>query len=334
MTVPAFLSTGACGARSEMVSTDRRPTTVTHAGPCAATPSPSRLYSPPNPGLMPPLTGDGQRLYATVSIDTSAGDLEIVSIDPCTGEAVVIGNPGQTSQATPPIYPFGGVVYFASSRGNSGDLFRTDPVGGSVTPILDFTVPPGRVELNAFAIDATNAYGVQIGFASVLVIASIDGSARVDVGSDVHATIPVIDDSFVFFAEDRGVARVPKTGGAETILTSGLPCSIADNGMRALAGDATYLFVAMEYPAELLRVPKDGTPASFLAPLWPCTDIAVDDAYVYFGQKSMPPTGLQRIAKGGGEPTTIASGAPGGIYVDARSVYWSDGESVWKVDKP
>jgi hypothetical protein len=111
-----------------------------------------------------------------------------------------------------------------------------------------------------------------------------------------------------------------------------------DSTLRSMAADQDALYTFTRTAFNLWRVPKDGSAPTLLVTSTSCSQIAVDDAYVYFGvwgDASGAGGAIRRVPKTGGAVETLASDVePWGIVVDASSVYWVHALStVMKVDK-
>lgn len=132
------------------------------------------------------------------------------------------------------------------------------------------------------------------------------------------------------------VAKLPKAGGAETILAADQPCP------RNLSIDATSAYWVNRGPetpsnpyadGAVMRVDKNGgTPSTIASKQFGDAALAVDDAGVYWSTCGKE-NGVYRLSKTGGTPTLIAdTSCAWSIAVDATNVYWIS-DAIKKADK-
>jgi len=131
------------------------------------------------------------------------------------------------------------------------------------------------------------------------------------------------------------IGKVSKNGGAPTWLAVDQPCP------RHIALDAANVYwvnegipTAGEYrDGSIVRVAKiGGTPTTLVAKVDGRAAIAVDETHAYWTDCGID--AIRRVPKQGGAPETFASSrCPSNIIVDVTSVYWSETESVKKLDK-
>ncbi len=111
-------------------------------------------------------------------------------------------------------------------------------------------------------------------------------------------------------------------------------CGNGESTLRSMAADAEAIYTFTSEAFHLWRVPKDGSAPTLLVTSTSCSQIVVDDAYVYFSSPG-DGGGILRVPKAGGAVETVAPETePGNIVVDAYSVYWvHDATAVMKIDK-
>lgn len=115
------------------------------------------------------------------------------------------------------------------------------------------------------------------------------------------------------------VKKVPTSGGATTVLASGL------GGPAALAIDATSVYFTLAGSlGKIMKVPlAGGTPVTLCAQ--PATAaIEVDAHDVYWGDLALSDN-VGKIPIGGGTTTSLATGLVTGLALDSTNLYWSDG---------
>ena len=168
-----------------------------------------------------------------------------------------------------------------------------------------------------------------------------DGS-KPAVASGVQSPIAIaLDDAHVYFTTGKGTGaaapagkngrlwRMPKTGGAATMLASGLPDEPA-----GLAVDATHVYLSAvtwtnaetERAGVVARVEKAGGDLEILAKDQPAVRgawLSADHVYVRSGRPGRPGA-VVRIAKAGGAPESFVTDSTlSYATADADSIYFS-----------
>jgi hypothetical protein len=151
--------------------------------------------------------------------------------------------------------------------------------------------------------------------------------------------VAAVDDARVYFnetppSETLEVGGVLKAGGPSAILAGSVGVS---GGFAQDDGAIYWLTPSGEGPGwSVVRVSKDGGDLQTLvmgeqSPY----GIAVDETHVYWGAGGAPgPTqALRRAPKDGGVAEAFATGPIGVFTLDERSVYWSTGHALMKLDK-
>ncbi len=132
------------------------------------------------------------------------------------------------------------------------------------------------------------------------------------------------------------VAKLPKAGGAETILAADQSCP------RNLVVDAANVYWVNRGPESasnqfidgaVMRVDKNGgAPSTIASKQFGDAALAVDDANVYWTTCGKE-IGVYRLSKTGGAPVLIADASCAtSIAVDTTHVYWIS-DAIKKVDK-
>lgn len=153
------------------------------------------------------------------------------------------------------------------------------------------------------------------------------------------------DETYLYLATTpSGLLRVDKSGGTLESLSKD------DSGVTCVGVDASHVYYSLATAGEVKRIPKNGGAAETLVTGMPDPDnLAVDDTYVYWINESEDaPAGasLMRMAKSGGTPLSLATGAivakagygrttQDGLAVTSESVVWIDegGGAVYLVAK-
>jgi hypothetical protein len=335
--VPSLLLLAACGSRTALevdVASDAGPRSAS----CVAAPHPTVLVSLLARGMEGAasyaFTGDASRLYTFVW-GADSQTTHVLSVDPCTGASVVLGDATAYSS---PLAADGSGVYFETSpdRGQTFDLVRSDPLGARSSVVSTYSL-----YLTGLTVFGGRGYAVT--GSTALEVLALDGSGPSTlVSSPVADRVRVwwdgaaVDDAYVYFYGSNGLERVPVRGGPTTTL-------FPDGGASACGGSsaaADPLVVAddanvyLSGAHGLRRVAKDGSSTS----AYPgtessrCGPLAIDDAYLYFADR----TAVRRVAKTGGAVEALANANDaGGIVVTANSLYWLDYvRAVMKLDKP
>jgi hypothetical protein len=326
-------ATSGCGTRTGLLAGEAVPVVADEGGSglaCARAPQPKVLYAANS--LRPDLTGDGRRLYALRPRESGGGS-DVLSVDPCSGAAKTLGRAVPLSSADPPVVPFRGRVYWVDAPGTGAtqDLFRSDPLAG----------PPERLMSLGTEVDAlafTGTVALAVAFDGTLLSLPLGGGTGATLVADALPSNPFVDGGFVYYARlSGGIGRIALTGGTVVTLGPAEQTCVGPNSLRAIAADDEALYTVSRDSYQLWRIRKDGA-ASLLTTLSWCSQIALDDDYVYFTDSASSPAGgrVSRIAKAGGSVEVLATGTDAwGIYADATSVYWIDfGRGrLMKVDK-
>jgi hypothetical protein len=142
-----------------------------------------------------------------------------------------------------------------------------------------------------------------------------DASVPTDLVPDALPLRLASDADYVYWTACGGIERVARGGGSVQQLDD-MSCSMA------LATDGTDVYFVDWENHQLRRVPAGGGTASVVvsdATIAP-TPLAMDANYVYYATGA----GLFRIGRAGGNPELLAGGAISDIAVDDACVYWGD----------
>jgi hypothetical protein len=149
--------------------------------------------------------------------------------------------------------------------------------------------------------------------------------------------VAAVDDARVYFDESpptgSALGSVAKTGGPAATLAP-----VSSLGPYAQDEGAIYWLDWHDQGtgSSVVRVPKGGGSVEVLvggqdAPY----GIGVDDTHVYWavGDAVGATQALRRAPKDGGAPEPVADGPVGAFTLDQRSVYWSTGHALMRLDK-
>jgi hypothetical protein len=213
--------------------------------------------------------------------------------------------------------------------GRRADSASAHDASSDATP-HDSTSSDTEVAHDATALDA-EAGGCSAGVAGVTCLATV-GSAY------IYEYIAV-DDHDVYLVElgateaDTAIVRVPRVGGSSVIVAQAAPA-------LPPASDGTNLYWGSRGAdgGSIFQVPLAGGAVTTLAPAVYPQCLTVDETSVYWTDVTSSGFGVVvKVPKGGGSPTTLATGTDRfpsylPIAVDSTNVYWVD-QSVMKVAK-
>jgi hypothetical protein len=173
------------------------------------------------------------------------------------------------------------------------------------------------VECYGIAVDGTDVYwtGAETGLIQKV---SKLGGAPVTLATTSNPRGLALDDAYVYWAADGGIARVPKAGGAPEMLgaATGFPWFIAV--------DDTSAYWTTYTGGDLMRVPKDGS----AAPTALVSGEAVAFGLALVGDRILytDSDGVLSLPKAGGAATVLVTGSqsPWSIAVDATTAYWTE----------
>jgi hypothetical protein len=301
---------------------------VPPAPSCAApAPTPTLLYQTSAPLLfIGHFAIDAEFLYFT------AGN-GVTRVSKCDGTAVTLAAPPDVSGQASSVAVSGETVTWIVLIGIGGAVLATSRQPGGVARVLAST---GAPLADALAVDPDRAY-----FADGAVRAVPLAGGSETVLAQGWAGPFAADDDNVYFDDspptDDALRSVPKQGGATTVLVPAVHGFITGT---PFAQDETAIYW-LEWNdcgtgSSVNRVVRSGGAPDVLvsgqdAPF----AITVDDTDMYWtvgaGFPSIPQA-LVRASKDGGPVETLAKGA---LYVglDQRTVYWSTGRALMKLDK-
>jgi hypothetical protein len=151
------------------------------------------------------------------------------------------------------------------------------------------------------------------------------------------------DGTYVYFGDYNGpsIGRVPLAGGPSELMVKGNPCDVfpVTGGVPQVAVAAGYVYWAAP-PHGIYRVTTSGpfpAPEQSVITAVNTYAVAADDTYLYWG--SLTDTSIYRLAHAkegqGAMPEILVDNQleVDSLFVDADSIYWSDGTTVWVAGK-
>jgi len=150
----------------------------------------------------------------------------------------------------------------------------------------------------------------------------------------------VADDAFVYFAgydNPRGptISSVP-VGGGEVSTIFFLEKPDSEIGSLALDQGALYFAVGNRTSGpEAIHRMQDRVDQVIAAGVPITNGLAVDSQFVYFAFFSNEGTGIARVDKGGGTPSTVVVGdaVPFAVRADSRNLYWRNKDGIFAAAK-
>lgn len=142
----------------------------------------------------------------------------------------------------------------------------------------------------------------------------------------------VVDDGFVYWTQNEGIFRMPKSGG-EPIKVYSPPDGQSAKGLTM---DATHFYFAQGSGKNaLVKILKDGSQPIQLAPAVNSTQkIAVDDENVYFvTDYQMFSSALSKVSKTGGAVVQMDTGNLRSFAVSGQKVFISDISKIYSLEK-
>jgi hypothetical protein len=255
----------------------------------------------------------------------------VTRVPKCKGLAVALpgleGNQGGPAMS---LAVAGGRVGWIMLIGVGGDVATVPTSGGAARLLASTDLPLG----DSIALDAEDAYFAD---GSIERAPLVGGTPKPLVSE--WANVGAVDDANVYLVQSppMGTALVslPKTGGASSVLVPAIhpfyPVLVQDQ-------DALYWLEWNDQGSgsSVMRVAKGGGAPEVVASGQDAPQfIAVDDTHVYWTVGNLGnASAIMRAAKAGGSPELFAAGpANSGITGDARTLYWSTGHAIMKLDK-
>jgi sugar lactone lactonase YvrE len=118
------------------------------------------------------------------------------------------------------------------------------------------------------------------------------------------------------------VMRLPLIGGT--------PVKIGSGAMpQAIAVDATNVYWSDIGSQRIMKAPLEGGPATLVvSESRSVTTILLDATTIYWGAGA-----IKKMPIGGGDVTVLASSGADWLATDAKSIYWSTDEAIYKAPK-
>jgi len=236
---------------------------------------------------------------------------------------------------------FGNYVYWAESHYQGyGAIKMTPTSGGIISTVASNNSMGSGSGIRGLAVDSSGIYWVVSGSDNSQNFGSVRKLGGVPVNDPVAlaATSPVTlatnlpnptglasDGSYIYWIEynwtkpgSGAVKRVPKNGGATSLVVTGL------GEVSGIAVDATNAYFGI-WNSSVFRVPKSGGTATSIGGAVSSGFLGLDDDFVY--SASVWSSGqIWKTPKAGGGGTSWLSGGNGswGIAADQSGVYWTE----------
>jgi hypothetical protein len=219
-----------------------------------------------------------------------------------------------------------------------GRIFRVPKAGGESEMIVSDA--PGKPD--EMVLDDENIYWLVWGGSGshnmpVLFAKKTGGSTQtLATGQEGYSGL-CVDRDFVYWVAAKGISKVAKTGGPDTLLYRN-----PNRGpMSGLVHDSENLFYAqMDNRNDwvLMKISKKGGEPTRLAPsISEVMDFVADENSIYyFGSETASDYALRKVSTNGGEPTTLDRGQDSWnkyLAVDQSQVYFTTIAKVYVVPK-
>jgi hypothetical protein len=223
-----------------------------------------------------------------------------------------------------------GNVAWIGAIGVGGEIVTASTQPGGVARLLASTSQPLS---NSIGLDDERVYFADGAIESVPLL----GGAPTSLAS-MWAGIAAVDAANVYFDESPPTGTVlgsiPRSGGPATNLVP----SVSDLNDFAQDASSIYWLQWNDQGSDsvVMAVSKSGGAASVLVSGQDSPhEIAVDETNVYWtiGNRVGSVPAIVRAPKAGGAAEPFAAGPVIAIAVDARTVYWSTGDTLMKLDK-
>ena len=227
----------------------------------------------------------------------------------------------------------GEYVYFSSDYGNA--VLRVPRAGGTATVIARAPAP------TYLAVDATHVYFTTFAKrepgGTLQRVPKAGGTAEVLLGGHPGMDGLVVDEHDIYFRSNKGLWKLPKSGGAAQNLWMPSEKSNVDR----LAADASHLYFFYKSESggrySVARLSKNGGAPETIGPVANSAGyLGLSNSHVYFFREaSMTADALAKVPKAGGQAETVdgAGYSTGHLYVAGDNVYFTDLNSVYRVSK-
>ncbi len=223
-------------------------------------------------------------------------------------------------------------VYFSSEFDNA--VLRVPRIGGAPSVIARAPAP------QHLAIDATHVYfstfAKQEPGGTLQRVPKAGGATEVLLSGHPGIGGLVVDEHDLYFRSNKGLWKLPKSGGAAQSLWLRPDRSDVDR----LTADATHLYFFYRRDGgrySVARLDKHGGTPEIIGPIAsPSGHLALSDSHVYFFREaSMTEDALAKVPKSGGPTETVdGSGySTGYLAVAGGDVYFTDLTTVYRVAK-
>lgn len=330
--------TPACGTRTGLdlpIGQQASPpgSNVPTAPACAA-PAPVPVLLFQDPGVVI----SGLAIDADAVYFTAANQPEVTRVSKCDGTSRVIAPPPHVSGPALDLVIAGGNLAWIVLDGAGGWVVTAPTAGGAARVITH--VPANRLIGDALAMDEGRAYFVKG------VISGKGAMESVSLGGGTLTSLTpgwvgpfAVDSTRVYAAQSpptgQALLSVPKHGGSPQVL---VPFVNAFDHDRFAVDDAFVYWLEWNdqgHGSAVMRVPKGGgNVATLVKDQSSPSSIAVDDHDLYWAiaDDGVHRT-LMRAPKAGGAAQVVTAGALDALALDQRTLYWSAGDALMKLDK-
>jgi hypothetical protein len=212
---------------------------------------------------------------------------------------------------------------------SSGTIWRTPKDGGESEKIT--TGMPTEMALDETRIYWHNFGGENAPPTPIYVVDKKGGAAKA-FSEPVIASDIAIDKDFVYWAQNDGIYKLPKSGG-EKLKVFAAPEKQSVSGL--ISDNDNFYFTLGNGRNALMKIPKQGGEAVKIAPeINHANHFYTDGKFVYFVKdEGTFSNSLNKVAISGGEIVQIDSGYSASFTVGKDKVFVTDIARIYSLDK-